>query len=294
MKKFLLIMAVLLLAFGLSACEENDNYRDNGDGKKDDTPREMLKLTLEELAMYDGTEGNDAYIAVDGVIYDVTGVSAWTGGEHNGNMAGTDVSTVIENAPHGRSVLDNLEVVGEIVEEQQEMEEEQDPEPIMLTLTELAMYDGKDGMDAYIAVDGVIYDVTGVAAWTGGTHNGNMAGTDVSAVIENAPHGRSVLDGLEVIGEIVEEQQEEEEENNQNSGLLQLTLEELAMYDGKDGMDAYIAVDGVIYDVTGIAAWTGGTHNGNMAGTDVSAVINMAPHGRSVLDNLTVVGEIVD
>ncbi len=110
--------AVLLfgLVLILSACTEAP-YVDSGN-KDDDTPEQndMLQLTLEELAMYDGKDGNDAYVAVDGVIYDVTGVSAWTGGSHNGNMAGTDVSDVIANAPHGESVLDGLTVVGELVE----------------------------------------------------------------------------------------------------------------------------------------------------------------------------------
>ena len=31
--------------------------------------------------------------------------------------------------------------------------------------TELAKYNGQGGQPAYVAVDGVVYDVTGVAAW---------------------------------------------------------------------------------------------------------------------------------
>lgn len=36
-----------------------------------------------------------------------------------------------------------------------------------------------------------------------------------------------------------------------------LTLDELKNYDGKEGRKAYIAVDGVVYDVTNVAAWQG-------------------------------------
>lgn len=113
MKKMLFTLIFGLTLF-LSAC--SDVPSNNEDDTKLPDESETLQLTLEELAMYDGKEGNDAYIAVDGVIYDVTGVSAWTNGTHNGNMAGTDVTDAIDSAPHGDSVLDGLEVVGEIIE----------------------------------------------------------------------------------------------------------------------------------------------------------------------------------
>ena len=34
--------------------------------------KEMLQLTTEELSEFDGQNGNESYIAVDGTIYDVT------------------------------------------------------------------------------------------------------------------------------------------------------------------------------------------------------------------------------
>jgi len=41
-----------------------------------------------ELAKYNGQAGQPAYVAVDGVVYDVTGVAAWADGKHHGNLAG--------------------------------------------------------------------------------------------------------------------------------------------------------------------------------------------------------------
>jgi predicted heme/steroid binding protein len=73
---------------------------------------EMSTYTLEELAIFTGEDGNAAYVAIDGVVYDVTGLSAWTDGKHNGNVAGKDLSEVIGNAPHGKSKLKNLTIVG--------------------------------------------------------------------------------------------------------------------------------------------------------------------------------------
>ncbi|GAK02992.1 hypothetical protein JCM19037_1267 [Geomicrobium sp. JCM 19037] len=77
-------------------------------------------FTLEELAEYDGQDGNDAYVAVDGVVYDVTGVGAWEGGEHapaGGLEAGGDHTEEIEASPHGTSVLEDLPTVGILEEE---------------------------------------------------------------------------------------------------------------------------------------------------------------------------------
>ena len=74
-----------------------------------------LVLTLEELAKFDGKDGNPAYVAVNGVIYDVTNVPQWAGGEHNGNTAGQDLTDVIANqSPHGLSALDNVPIVGKL------------------------------------------------------------------------------------------------------------------------------------------------------------------------------------
>lgn len=72
----------------------------------------------------------------------------------------------------------------------------------IFTLDELKNYDGKEGRKAYIAVDGIVYDVTNVAAWQGGTHHGNNAGNDVSDRIVKAPHGKSILEKLEVVGKL--------------------------------------------------------------------------------------------
>jgi predicted heme/steroid binding protein len=78
-------------------------------------------------------------------------------------------------------------------------------ESLSLTLAELAEYDGKDGMPAYIAVDGVIYDVTNSSRWSGGQHNGYFAGRDLTTQIQTiSPHGVSVLEGLPVVGQLVE------------------------------------------------------------------------------------------
>lgn len=74
-------------------------------------------------------------------------------------------------------------------------------EPVVLTLEELSAFNGENGNPAYIAVDGVIYDVTNVPQWKGGLHNGFTAGNDWSDQIKKiSPHGVSKLKGIPVVG----------------------------------------------------------------------------------------------
>ena len=75
-----------------------------------------LELTLDQLKQYDGKNGNPAYVAVDGVIYDVTNVPQWKNGEHNGYSAGNDLTDIIKNkSPHGVKQLKGIPVVGKLV-----------------------------------------------------------------------------------------------------------------------------------------------------------------------------------
>lgn len=79
---------------------------------------EMRTFTLEELSQYNGKDGQPAYVAVDGVVYDVTNVEAWKDGEHQmGLTAGNELTEEITNqSPHGIQVLDGLPIVGKFIE----------------------------------------------------------------------------------------------------------------------------------------------------------------------------------
>lgn len=78
-----------------------------------DTSTDTLRVfTLEELSQYNGKDGQPAYVAYKGVVYDVTNEPKWEGGSHSGKMAGTDLTNDIPRSPHGDSVFANLPVVG--------------------------------------------------------------------------------------------------------------------------------------------------------------------------------------
>ena len=80
------------------------------------SPATTKNFTLDELAQYDGKNGNDAYVAVEGIVYDVTNAAKWQNGNHYGVQAGTDCTTAISRSPHGTSVLDGLSIVGTLAE----------------------------------------------------------------------------------------------------------------------------------------------------------------------------------
>jgi predicted heme/steroid binding protein len=81
--------------------------------------------------------------------------------------------------------------------------------------------------------------------------------------------------------------------SSSTSALLELTLEELKQFDGKGGRKAYIAVEGIIYDVSGNLNWFRGNHNGYEAGRDLTLEIDtLSPHGRSKLLDVPKVGRI--
>ena len=71
----------------------------------------MKDFTLEELKAYDGRDGKAAYIAYEGVVYDVTESAMWGEGDHEGmHQAGADLTGEHDDAPHDVYVTDFPEV----------------------------------------------------------------------------------------------------------------------------------------------------------------------------------------
>jgi len=66
---------------------------------------------------------------------------------------------------------------------------------------ELAKFNGKNGMRAYIAVNRVVYDVTNNAAWAAASHFGLKAGYELTNQFANCHQGQSaILQKLKVVG----------------------------------------------------------------------------------------------
>lgn len=73
------------------------------------------QFTKVELASFDGKNGNPAYVAVNGTVYDVTNNAAWAAATHFGLSAGKDLTTEFNSCHMGQPTLQNLPVVGKMI-----------------------------------------------------------------------------------------------------------------------------------------------------------------------------------
>jgi len=106
--KHLLIVSSLFLVLGLGACGADDSLTESSVP----TSEERV-FTLDELATYNGENGQPAYVAVNGVVYDLTSSPMWRNGAHNGVKAGQDLTSVFESQ-HGDDRLSEFPVVGRL------------------------------------------------------------------------------------------------------------------------------------------------------------------------------------
>lgn len=75
----------------------------------ENTPTEQKVFTIEELSQYNGKDGNPAYAAVDGVVYDMTEV--FENGTHFGHLAGEELTEGFYKK-HVKSQITKYPVVG--------------------------------------------------------------------------------------------------------------------------------------------------------------------------------------
>jgi predicted heme/steroid binding protein len=79
-------------------------------------PIETRTFTLEQLKIFNGTGGQPPYVAVNGVVYDLSSKSPWSGGSHFGLSAGNDLTGQFMSCHRGlSSMLAQLPVVGVLI-----------------------------------------------------------------------------------------------------------------------------------------------------------------------------------
>lgn len=73
-----------------------------------------------------------------------------------------------------------------------------------------------------------------------------------------------------------------------------LSLEELAQHDGKEGRASYFAYQGIIYDATDSPLWKKGSHMGrHQAGCDLTDALEQAPHEEDKVLSLPRIGMLL-
>lgn len=76
--------------------------------------RQSKVFTGEELSYYDGTNGKPAYVAVNGIVYDVSLEPTWGGASHFGLLSGKDVTEQFNRCHGNIQVLSKLPKAGEL------------------------------------------------------------------------------------------------------------------------------------------------------------------------------------
>ncbi|MFY7829754.1 MAG: cytochrome b5 domain-containing protein [Flectobacillus sp.] len=75
--------------------------------------------------------------------------------------------------------------------------------------------------------------------------------------------------------------------------LPNFTKSQLALRNGQDREEIWIAYKGLIYDVGKSRLWKNGKHYEHWAGQDLTPELSDAPHNDSVFEKFTVVGQLV-
>ena len=73
----------------------------------------------------------------------------------------------------------------------------------LYTKSQLALRNGQDKPEIWIAYKGVIYDVSSSRLWKNGKHYEHWAGQDLTDELKDAPHTVSVFDKFEAIGRLL-------------------------------------------------------------------------------------------
>lgn len=76
------------------------------------TDLSLPKYTRSQLALRNGQDRDEIWVAYKGVIYDVGRSRLWKNGKHYEHWAGQDLSEELKDAPHNENVFDKFEAIG--------------------------------------------------------------------------------------------------------------------------------------------------------------------------------------
>jgi predicted heme/steroid binding protein len=71
------------------------------------------------------------------------------------------------------------------------------------TRSQLALRNGQDKPQIWVAYRGIIYDLTDSRLWRNGHHYEHWAGQDLTEELKDAPHTEIVFEGWEIVGTLI-------------------------------------------------------------------------------------------
>ncbi len=116
MKKKQIIITLASLFIGIGLISVSYFLANN----KSEPAQSQTKIIIspQELAESDGKNGNKCYVAIEGTVYEIKQGSKWKDGQHEPSnglaYCGENMTDVIKQSPHGKSILSLLQEVGTI------------------------------------------------------------------------------------------------------------------------------------------------------------------------------------
>jgi predicted heme/steroid binding protein len=75
----------------------------------------LTPYSIFQLALRNGQDKEEIWIAYKGIIYDVSESSLWRNGKHYEHFAGQDLTHELPDAPHTDAVFKKLKRVGKLI-----------------------------------------------------------------------------------------------------------------------------------------------------------------------------------
>ena len=77
---------------------------------------ELPTYSKSQLALRNGQDKPEIWVAYRGLIYDVTRSRLWYNGKHYEHWAGQDLTHEITNAPHTEEVFERFDPIGKLLQ----------------------------------------------------------------------------------------------------------------------------------------------------------------------------------
>ena len=75
-------------------------------------PQTLPQYSRQQLALRNGQDRPEIWVAYQGQIYDLSESRLWRNGQHYGQWAGQDLSSELSQAPHSDQVFQRFKIIG--------------------------------------------------------------------------------------------------------------------------------------------------------------------------------------